>query len=311
FQIQTRVEIEYITINRARFKDSVRVSPEEIEARYQESIAAFSNETGEEPSRDEMKDEIRVELTDEKCEAEAGALARKINTSFVEDTYLSTPAKEFSLPMKKSGYFTMDEAIPGLGENPEINRMAFTMELDEIVSYPVPIKDGFLFFKVTGKEDAHLRPFEEAKSEVLNLLNEELTAEETLKVARDELTELRELMAEEEFDFESAAEKLDLTIESTPLFSREGNDSLPPSPSFIQAAFLTPPEQVSNLIPIEAGYAFLTVIKRVPADPMPEEEEEKWEILTRRGKARLVYDSWFNNLIQESKFSITNKELAP
>ncbi len=42
---------------------------------------------------------------------------------------------------------------------------------------------------------------------------------------------------------------------------------------FVQAAFLTVPGQVSDLIPTDEGYAFLAVLERVPAGPMPEEEE--------------------------------------
>ena len=57
--------------------------------------------------------------------------------------------------------------------------------------------------------------------------------------------------------------------------------------------------------------AFLTVLDRKPAEPMPEDEKEKWAMTTRRGKAMIVYDTWFNNLVRESKFSVTNKSLMP
>ncbi len=310
FQIQTQVDIQYIVISREEFKDTVSIKPEEIETRYQEEIASFAEETDEPPSMGDLKEEIRTALVEQKCSAEATALAEEINQALAEDT-IKEVAEKFSLPVISSGYFSLEEAIPELGEVPEINRLAFAMKIDEIVSYPIPVEEGFIFFVVTGKKDAAHLPFEDAREKIMTILNEELTDQETLKVARDELTELRKLMTDEEFDFESAAEELELKVDTTPFFTREGGDSLPESPSFIQAAFLTAPGQVSSLIPTEGGYAFLTVLERKSAGPMPDDEKEKWENTTRRGKAMLVYDTWFNNLVKESKFSITNKELAP
>jgi len=311
FSIQTKIDIQYIVIAREQFKDTITIEPGEVENIYREAIASFEDQTEKPPAAEEMKEEIRAGLMEEKCQEEAIQLAKEINRKLADYTTLEPLAKEFSLPIKQSGYFSEDEAIPELGDFPEINRLAFTMDINEIVSYPVPVDKGFIFFIVTDKKDAALMPFDQAKEEIQTILNEELTEKETLKIARDELTELRKLMNDEEFDFESAAKELELKPKTTPLFTREGDESLPVSPSFIQAAFLTPPGQVSNLVPIDGGYAFLTVLERKPAGPMPEEEKEKWENLTRRGKAMLVYDTWFNNLIRESKFSITNKELAP
>ncbi len=310
FQIQTQVDIQYIVISREQFKDTVVVEPEEVETKYKEEIASFAEDTDDPPSIEDLKDEIRAALVDNKCNEKATALAEEINQALADDT-LKLVAKKFSLPVISSGYFSIEEPIPELGEIPEINRLAFAMKIDEIVSYPVPVEEGFIFFAVTGKKDAAALPFEEAREKIITILNEELTDQETLKVARDELTELRKLMDDEEFDFESAVEELELKSETTPFFTREGGDDLPESPSFIQAAFLTPPGQVSSLIPTRDGYAFLTVLERKSPGPMPDDEKEKWEEMARRGKAMLVYDTWFNNLVQESKFSITNKELAP
>ena len=310
FQIQTQVDIQYIVISREQFKDTVSIKPEEIETRYQEEMASFTEGTDDPPSIDDLKEEIRAKLVDRKCNEEATALAEEINQALADDT-LKLVAEKFSLPVISSGYFSLEEALPELGEVPEVNRLAFAMNIDEIVSYPIPVKEGFIFFVVTGKKDASPLPFKDAREKILTILNEELSDQETLKVARDELTELGKLMADEEYDFESAAEELELNPETTPFFTREGDEALPESPSFIQAAFLTPPGQVSSLIPTKDGYAFLTVLERKPAGPMPDDEKEKWEETTRRAKAMLVYDTWFNNLVQESKFSITNKELAP
>ena len=313
FQVQTQIEITYFLLPFERFEENVTVEPEEIEERYREQYASFADQSGDPPGLEDLEEEIKAELTEEKVRKAAAAQADTINKMLDNCTTLDQPAKEFSLSLRKSGYFTADGPIPELGEIPKINQLAFTMDIKEkeIVSYPVSVPEGFIFFQVIGKKDASLLPFEEAREEILTILNDELTAEETLKVARDELAEMRELVMDEERDFDAAAEELDLKPVTTPFFTREGSDELPVSPVFVQAAFLTIPGRVSELIPTEEGYAFLTVLERAPAGPMPEEEQERWTDTTRRAKAMLVYDTWFNNLVRESKFSITNKELAP
>ncbi|MDP8213792.1 MAG: peptidyl-prolyl cis-trans isomerase [Candidatus Euphemobacter frigidus] len=311
FQVQTQVEIQYIIISRDRFKDSVRLESEEIEARYHERHPAFTDQTEEPPPLEEVEDEIRAELIEEKAQTAATKLAEKINLGLDDDSGLEQPAEEYSLPLETSGYFAADEAVPGIGKVQEINQAAFTMDTDEVVSYPIPIPEGFLLFKLTGKKGASLLPFEEVREEVDQILNDELTYQETVKAAREELAEIRELMEEKELDFGAAAKELELETVTTPFFTREGSDDLPRSTYFVQAAFLTPPDQISDLIPTEDGFAFLTVLKREPAEPMPEEDKERWRGITLQTKAMLISDTWFNNLVRESKFSITYKELQP
>ncbi len=311
FQVQTQVEIQYILIPRQRFEEDVQVTPEEIEARFQEKQASLAEETGPVPKLPDLEEEIRGELVYEKAQKGASALADTINHLLDEATSLEEPAKEYDLPVRDSGLFAADEAVPGLGDVPEINRQAFSMEKGEIVSYPVPVPDGFIFFQMTGSKGASVLSFDEARAKIGDILRRERARQEAITAARNALTEVRRLMTDEEYDFESAVEEQGMKTVTTPFFTRDGSDEIPAAAQFVQAAFLTVPGRVSELVPTEEGFDFLTVTDRKPAGPMPKDEKEKWETATRRYKATLVYDAWFNNLIRESKFSIINKDLAP
>ncbi|MFH1039236.1 MAG: SurA N-terminal domain-containing protein [PVC group bacterium] len=311
FQVQTQVEIRYILIPWKKFAGEVSVTPEEIEARYRESSVSFAGETGKAPKLSDVEDALREELVREKAEKGAAAMADAVNRRLDDANSLERPAEEFSLSIRESGPFGADEPVPGLGDLPEINRLALTMEIDEVVSYPVPGPEGFIFFQVTGKKDASILPFEEAREEIIKIIGEERARQEAMNATRNALTEVRRLMTDEEYDFESAVTELGLKTVTTPFFSREGSEDIPASPLFVQASFLTVPGRASEIVPTEEGFVFLTVSGREPAGPMPKDEKERWEAATRKYKAALVYDTWFNNLIQESKFSITNKDLAP
>lgn len=239
--------------------------------------------------------------------ARADAIIRKL----VYEDSLAKPAEEYNLEIRESGYFALDEEIPRVGTVPEIGRMVGWMEAGEIASYPIEVPDGFLIFQLTGIKEARLREFEEAREEIREILLGEARREEAAKMAQEKLLQIRTLVEEEERDFESAVREAGLKTETTPFFTRQGGDDLPPAPQFTTAAFLTGPGEISGLIPGEDALFFLTVLERKPAPPMPEEEKEQWMEIAGRSRAGLLYDSWFNNLIRRSGFSILDEEFAP
>jgi peptidyl-prolyl cis-trans isomerase D len=291
FQVQTEIEIDYLLVEVDDFTDP---SPEEEDP---------------EPGPEESSPEAETGRTaaEEAAAERADAISRMLD---YEDS-LAKPAQEYGLEIRNSGYFSPGEELPGVGPVPEIERLAWAMETGVIASYPVPVPDGFLIFQLTGIKEARQRDFEESRKEIRKILLAEKQREETFSLAREKLLEIRDLMDSEERDFASAAEGVDLETETTSFFTRQGGDDLPPVPRFATAAFLTPPDEVSDLIPGEDGFFFLSVLERKPPPPMPEDEKEEWLESARRTRADLLYEAWFSHLVRQSGFSITNEEFAP
>ncbi len=290
FQVQTEIEIDYLLVETADFAEPLPPADGEIDP-----DASLSGEnSGEDRAR-------------EAAAGRANAISRMLD---YEDS-LVKPSEEYGLDIRNTGYFSPGGEIPGVGIVPEIERLAWTMETGVIASYPLPVPDGFLIFQLTGIKPARELEFEEAREEIREILLAEIRREEARESAREKLLKIRDLMDTEERDFAGAAEGVDLEITTTPFFTRQGGDDLPPAPQFTTAAFLTLPGKVSELIPGEDGFFLLSVLERKPAPPMPEDEREKWLEIALRTRAELLYESWFNDLIRQSGFSITNEEFAP
>jgi peptidyl-prolyl cis-trans isomerase D len=292
FQVQTEIAISFILL---KFDDFADPPPEAEDAEN-------------DPKSSLPEEETTVRAAGEEA---AAARADAIIQSLVYEDSLIRPAQEFDLEIRESGYFALDGEIPGVGSVSEIGRMVGWMEEDEIASYPIRVENGFLIFQLTGVREARLREFEEAREEIREILLDRVRREEALNMAREKLLQIRPLVEDEERDFESAAREAGLETETTPFFTRQGGDDLPPVPQFATAAFLTPPGEVSDLIPGEDDFFFLSVLERKPPPPIPEDEKEEWLEIARRTRAELLYESWFSHLVRQSGFSITNEEFAP
>lgn len=289
FQVQTEIEIDYLLVE---VGDPVAPDPEEAPEA--------------EPGASPREAEAEGTAAEEAAARRADLIIRMLD---YEDS-LEKPAEEYGLEIRTSGYFHPGEEVPGVGTVPELGRLVELMAEGEIASYPLRVPDGFLIFQLKGIKEARRRQFEEAREEIRELMLREARRAVALDTAREKLDRVRSLM-EEEMDFRSAADEAGLAVEVTPFFTRQGREDIPAGEQFVTSAFLTLPDQVSGLIPGEDGFFFLTVLERNPPPPMEEEEEEEWLEIARRVRGELLYESWFNNLLRRSGFSITEEEFAP
>lgn len=310
FQVPPQVDIQFTLIPFEDFEDEVTVTGEEIENYYQENRASFADGTGEPMELEEVRETIRAELVREGSIRAAGKLADKIDEALIEAIDLETIAEKYSLSFQKSGPFAANEPVPLLGDTSEVTRVAFQMEKDEI-SYPITLENGIMFFRLLDKSDEHLISFDQAREEVREMINQSLTAQEALKVAKDERTEIIKLMEEEGLSFADAAGRLELIVQSPPPFTPADPEEDIVSQQFIPAALLTPLGEVSGIFPLPSGFAFLTVVERKPAVPMPEEEKEEWELRARQFKIAHFYNDWFRELTLKSKLEVTSPQFKP
>lgn len=293
FQVQTEIAISYVLLEFDDFADPDRETAEP------ETLAAGEEESG--------ADQTGTTAGEAAAAAQADAIIQKL--VYVDS--LAGPAQEYGLEIRESGYFPSAGEIPGVGAAPEIGRMVGWMEMSEIASYPIRTDKGFLIFQLTGIQEARQQEMEEVRGEIREILLGRARREEALKIAREKLDQVRSLIETKEMDFAAAAGEAGLKTETTTFFTRRGGDGLPPAPQFVNASFLISPGEVSNLVEGEDGFFFLTVLERKAAPPMPEEAEAEWMEIALRSGAGMLYDSWFNNLIRRSGFSILQEEFAP
>jgi len=310
FHIPAQVDIRFLFIPFEDFEAEISVGTEEIDDYYQENRLSFAEGTGDPPPLEEISDVIRQKLVREESIAAAEKLADEIDEALVETSDLGKIAEKYSFSLQTSGPFAGGEEVPQLAGSAEVSRVAFQMEENEI-SYPITLENGIVLFRLLDKSDEYIPSFDQARDKAVEMINQRMAAREALKAAEDERNEIAKLIQEEEISFAEAAERLGLKVQQPPPFTPVEAEEEALSPQLITAVLLTPVGEVSQVFPLPSGFAFLTVLKRDPAEPMPEEEKEEWELQALRLKMALLYNDWFREVTLRSKLEVTSPQFKP
>lgn len=83
-------------------------------------------------SLEEAKEKIRNRLATEQAQAKAYSEALRARSSMQTDSDFEKTAKDYQKPIKKTGYFSGQELIPGIGRNPQLQRAAFNLKINEV-----------------------------------------------------------------------------------------------------------------------------------------------------------------------------------
>jgi peptidyl-prolyl cis-trans isomerase D len=146
---------------------------------------------------------------------------------------------------------------------PEFEKVAFTLA-PGTVSDPVQTEYGIHLIKVAAHEQARLRPLEEVRSEVDNLLRDQRVQTLMENSAEQAAAEWRR--APEGLD--SVANKYHGRTLKPPALARE--DPIPElegSPAVIEDVFLLEEGQIGRPVPVPTGYVIPMLLAIVPARP--------------------------------------------
>ncbi|MBI4461165.1 MAG: peptidyl-prolyl cis-trans isomerase [Acidobacteria bacterium] len=144
---------------------------------------------------------------------------------------------------------------------PEFEKAAFSLSPGSI-SEPVQTVYGIHILKVREHESARLRPFEEVKAEIADVLRQDLGQTEAPRIAEQAAAALRRSPDE----IQSLAERSHASVITPPPFSQlEPISGLENSQALQQEIFALEKGQVSQPIPVSGGYAVAVLTDMLPA----------------------------------------------
>ena len=120
-------------------------------------------------SFEEAKGKIKDRLAAEQAAAKAYSEALRARNSIEKDTDFEKIAKDYQKPIKKTGYFSGQELIPGIGWNPGLQKAAFASKINEVgpLISPDNVKsEANYIIKIIGKKEPGIPPLEEIREEV-------------------------------------------------------------------------------------------------------------------------------------------------
>lgn len=306
FRTPEQVSVQYIELDLNEIAKQIQPSEEELRAYYEEQKAAYTTE-----ERRKVR-HILIALppdADEQAENEALEKARAAKQRIEKGEGFAAAAKELSddqISAEKGG--DLGFISRGMMEK-SFEEAAFALSEGE-VSEPVKTPFGYHLIKVTEIEASTVKPFEEARDEVLKTVQR--------NAAENKFYELGETLAQTSYEnpksLEPAAHALGLEIKQTDLFTREKGEGLAAEQAIREAAFDEEVLAGNNSEPVELSSDRVVVLRanehiEATNKPLAEVKDEIFERLrTQAAQAKTRQDA--EALLQQLKEGKSLNELA-
>ena len=278
FRVPEKVKIAYIPFLIKDFEKRVKVKEEKIKKYYQENMEEFPAPPKVHLFVITLKDKKELRKVKDALKTQAfSAVARRYShdplaakggdMGWVEVTSLPAPVAQ---------------AVSSLKEGE--------------LSQPVEVGKEFKIFKVVGRKEGGVKPFDEVKGVIEKRLLKEAARKEALRTA----ARAREMLKKGS-SMEEVAKTLGLSLVTSPLFSRE--EGLQKAPSKLaQVAFEIAEGSLSDIIRTKDGFYILKVLeKRASYIPPLKDVKNRAEEAVRLQKAKELLYKEADQLASQAK----------
>ena len=224
---------------------------------------------------------------------------------------------KFQLPVHETGEFTRAEPDPQLKVDRQLAPAAFKLSMQEPISDPVQVADGFYILHLTGITEARPLTLEEAKPKIVETLKKSKAKELMSTKAAEVVQQLREAKQSGQ-PLEAAIQKIGGKAEKVPPFSlieeekpeaenKEPKKSEPADLSAIKqaVAFLNPGD-VSDFFPAgENGFVAILEKREPLSGATASEKKTEYEKRLLDNKRRVVLMEWLRDRGQAAGLQFT------
>jgi hypothetical protein len=161
-------KIGYILIPYDKFKEQVKITQDEVKNFYEKNKSSF---------RQEPKIKLKYVLIKNNQEVMDKIVKDLDNIKTIDEL-----KDKYSLEIKETGFIGKKDPIEGLGWQPSINQIAFSLKKKKI-SAPLDTSIGFLFLQKEDEKPSLIPEFAQIKQEVEDKMKIDLTKEQVEKLA--------------------------------------------------------------------------------------------------------------------------------
>jgi hypothetical protein len=195
-----KAKISYIVISYDKLKEGIKIPENELEKFYQKNKLLFK----EEPK---IKMKYAIIAGDDK-EKLAGIRNNLNNLKSIDDL-----KNKFSVDVKETAFIGKKDPIEGLGWQPAINNIAFSLKLKKI-SPMLETSIGYIFLQKEEEKAAFTPEFADIKTKVEDAIKDSLVKEKakiladklTSKIKNENIQNIRKLAEQENYDFKETGD---------------------------------------------------------------------------------------------------------
>lgn len=316
FKKDEQVKVSYIPILYLSMEPKVNISEEMIKEYYHEHIKDFALEPAKqspppkenEPQTqihkplEEVKEEIRKRIIASESINLARDLAKKVLNDLWDTPDLEKIAKNYSLTVAETGFFTKEEPVPDIGWSVKFSEEAFKLKAGEI-SDLITTSQGCYILQVKDSKKPYRQNFEEVKNKIAEILTKEKTTRLAKNKAEVELLTIKKMMQEPNAALEAVCQSLSLTLRQTqPFARREYVAEIGQSEDLAKTTFALKIGELTGVIETPAGYLIARLDEFIPIEEKKfAEEKSTFKVKALKEKEYAVYNDWFNRLKEKAK----------
>lgn len=228
FMNPEQVSLKYIEVNGADLKADTQPTDDDLKKRYQSELSRFGMPEEREVSH------ILVNVPKNAAPAQQKAALDKAEKIAAD----ATPANFAKLAQQDSDDLGSKLQGGDLGwlqkgvTNQAFDAAMFALQKGQI-SKPVLSDEGYHIIYLRDVRSGQTKPFEQVRDQLLK----EATAGDRDRVYNETAGKMTDLTSQNPGSLEPAAKALNLQIQETPLFGREGGQAIAGNPKVIAAAF--------------------------------------------------------------------------
>lgn len=312
FRIPDQINIEYLDFEFAAYQKDIQPTEEQIKKYHN----AHKDEFDQKKEFKDLREVAKNRLIEQEARQKALTAAEKIDYILLDKTKsFEEVAKDNSISIKETGFFSSEGPIPHIGWFPEIQASAFKLNVGErsgLIKSNMGLAKGYYIIKIKEKKPSYIPNFDEVKEKVENILKEE----KALKLASKEAERLRKkiigLIKNKNLTFEQAASKTLHNPKYTEPFTRNGYmPGLGSASELGEAAFNAQPGNISPVIKTRAGFCIFSGAEITPIDEEKfKKEKDEFAKKALEAKKLQVLNEWYLNLLKSAdiKINISTEE---
>jgi len=305
FKKSEQVNIKYIGILYSQFDSQVNIKDEQIERYFEEHISEFKKpEAKEKPALDDaVKNSIREKLAMQRKISLAEEAGYRILDEVAQKKNLEEPAKDNSLEIRETGFFSANEEIPGIGWSYDFSKISFELQKNEINNVLIKTDKGLYIVQSKEKKASYIPDYAEVKENV----KKAFIKDGSIKLAKKKSEKIYlDIIKNTEAGktIEDAAKKYGLQLKQTDFISREGYiPEIGPARELIDAASSAKTGSVLKPFKTPQGWVILKPLELEPIDEAKFlEEKDKFKETFLTSKKEAEFDEYLRDLRVKAGF---------
>ena len=269
-----QISVDYLTTSLADFQDGITLEEDQIKDYFENNRQEFRKPvsfnleylTIENTSTDEQDKPL---YNDEQIKQLYEKLRRKKN---LEDT-----ARELNLEVQQTGFFSLEDPIPGIGWSMDIINILGALKVGKMLP-PIKTTEGWYLVRLKEKSESYIPAYEDIKDQVRESLLRIKSKDLAMKKMKEALEKINQQIEAnpKAVSIRAVARKFNLKDGKTELFKR--NSYIPgigSSDIFFRALPKIEEGAISKIIEMNEGMFIARISKIIPIEEEKFEEEKE------------------------------------